>query len=106
MRGLSDRQACLYADIGESTLYEYQQANPDFAERKKTLKENVKMRARLNVFGAIERGDLDTCKWYLDRKDDEFKPKQTTDMNMNANVSFLDRVRAARKTGDSDHDGG
>ena len=106
MRGLSDRQACLYAGIAESTLYEYQKGNAAFSERKNTLKENVKLRARLNVFGAIERGDLDASKWYLDRKDDEFKPKQATDMTMNANVSILDRVRAARKSGDTDHDGG
>lgn len=76
--GCSDREACLYADIGYTTLYEYQQRNPDFAERKKTLKESVGLRARLNVAEEItKKKDVDTSKWYLERKKkDEFSIRQ------------------------------
>jgi len=32
--GCTDLEACLYADISSSTLYNYQKAHPDFLERK------------------------------------------------------------------------
>ena len=76
-KGLSDREACLIADISPSTLYDYCTANPDFAERKELLKEQVKTKAKLNIAEAIEQEDIDISKWYLERKaKDEFSTKQ------------------------------
>lgn len=37
--GGTDKEACLYADIGLETLYNYQRNHPEFAERKALLKE-------------------------------------------------------------------
>lgn len=79
LRGLSDRQACLYAGIAASVLYEYQKERPEFSERKTLLKENVKMRARLNVHNAIDNGDIDASWRYLERKDESFKPTTKTE---------------------------
>ncbi|WP_206601387.1 hypothetical protein [Indiicoccus explosivorum] len=77
MKGLSDREACLYAGIAPSTLYEYCKDKPEFSERKELLKEQVKMRAKLNVANLIERRDIDLSLWYLERKaKDEFSKKQ------------------------------
>lgn len=66
--GLTDTEACLYSDIAPSTLYEYCQKNPGFSERKEQLKENVKMRAKLNITGSIMNGDKPLSQWYLERK--------------------------------------
>lgn len=75
-RGLSDEFACHYAGIAESTLYNYQNANPEYVERKRGLKSNLKMHARLNVAEAvIDKKDLDTSKYVLERTDVEYKPK-------------------------------
>lgn len=75
--GLSDREACLYADIAPSTLYEYCREHEEFSERKELLKEQVKLRAKLNVAEVIRRGDIDISLWYLQRKaKDEFSTKQ------------------------------
>lgn len=75
--GCSDGEACLYAGINPTTLYEYQSKHPEFTERKKLLKEKVPMRARLNIVKDIEEGNMDTSKWFLERKKkDEFSTKQ------------------------------
>lgn len=89
-QGLSDREACLIADISPSTLYDYCTENPDFAERKELLKDKPKIKAKLNVAEAIENKDIDMSKWYLERKaKEEFSAKQTID----ATVSYEDNLR-------------
>ena len=76
-KGLTDREACLIADINPATLYNYCNEHPDFLERKELLKEQIKTQAKLNVAEAIEKKDIDMSKWYLERKaKDEFSTKQ------------------------------
>lgn len=76
LRGLTDREACLYADVSLSTFYDYCRENEEFLERKELLKDQVKMRAKLNVTGSINRGNIDLSLWYLERKaKDEFSTK-------------------------------
>jgi hypothetical protein len=79
-KGLNDVEACLYADIGTTTLYDYCKDNPEFAERKEELKKHPAAQAKINVAEAIENKDTDISKWYLERKaKDEFSTKQTID---------------------------
>ena len=88
-KGLSDREACLIADIHPSTLYDYCNANPEFAERKELLKERVKTQAKLNLAEAIENKDADISKWYLERKaKDEFSVKQEISADVNSEVTI------------------
>ena len=76
-KGLSDREACLIADISTTALYDYCTEHPEFAERKELLKEKVKIKAKLNIAESIENKDIDDSKWYLERKArDEFSTKQ------------------------------
>ncbi len=51
--GCTDIEACFYAGIGESTLYDYLKANPDFSERKKELKMKPVLLARQSVMKGI-----------------------------------------------------
>ena len=88
-KGLSDREACLLANINPSTLYNYCNEHPEFLERKELLKEKIKTRAKLNVAEAIENKDVDISKWYLERKaKDEFSAKQIIDADVNTDVSI------------------
>ena len=66
MMGCSDREACIYADIGLQTLYDYQQKNPEFPEQKKAFKTYPIMKARKTIFDNL--GDTKTAQWYLERK--------------------------------------
>lgn len=66
--GCSDREACLYAEIDPQTLYNYQTDNPDYSSKKQMWKENPILKARAVVVKAMESGDKDASKWYLERK--------------------------------------
>lgn len=79
--GATDLEACFLAGISKQTLYNYQENNPDFVDRKEALKNMPKYKAKKNIVGEIEKGDKETSKWYLERKDKEFKNKTdiTTD---------------------------
>lgn len=46
LMGCSDVEACLFADISKQTLYNYQEANPEFVDRKESLKSNPVMLSR------------------------------------------------------------
>ena len=94
VKGLSDEEACLLADIGTTTLYDYCKENPVFSERKELLKQRVKTRAKLNISKAIDDGDIDLSKWYLERRDNDFKTKQAVthdgEVNINQTNPFTD----------------
>lgn len=77
--GLTDREASLYANINPATLYRFCEEHPDFSDRKELLKEQVKIRAKQNIVGAINQGDKLLSQWYLERRDPEYKPKQEND---------------------------
>lgn len=75
--GCSDREACLMADIAPVTLYEYQKLNPEYVERKESLKENPILIARTTVVNGL-RSDADLSMKFLERKKkDEFSPSST-----------------------------
>lgn len=64
--GGSDNEACFYAGIGKSTLYNYQQEHPEFLERKEALKERPILKARQTIVKGLE--EADNAKWFLERK--------------------------------------
>jgi hypothetical protein len=79
--GATDEQACFIANISKNSLYDYIKINPEFGNRKEALKDFIKYQAKINIKEAIESNDKDMSKWYLERKDKEFKPK--SDMTSN-----------------------
>lgn len=68
LMGYSDREACIYADIGLQTLYDYQRNNPGFSELKEGYKINPILLAKKTMFNALEKGDIKVALWYLERK--------------------------------------
>lgn len=73
----TDEEACVYADIAPSSLYNYQNSHPEFLERKKLLKQKLVLKARSVISKNLQENDRDTAKWYLERKrKDEFSTKQ------------------------------
>lgn len=88
MMGCSKREACLYAEIGESTLYDYIREYPEFSEKIERWKSYENVKARMVVHQALHSGDRDMAKWYLERKiPDEFNPKRKID------ATFEDKVK-------------
>lgn len=71
--GGSDEEACFYAGIGKSTLYNYQKGNPEFVERKEALKERPILKARQTVVKSLD--DPNHAFKFLERKRrQEFAP--------------------------------
>lgn len=74
--GATDEQACFFANISHQTLYNYQQKNPEYVERKEALKKSLGLIAKNNLAKAINQGDVENAKWYLERKEkDEYSTK-------------------------------
>lgn len=92
--GATDREACIYADIGESTFYEYCKENKDFAERKEAIKRKPILKAKNIIADSLKKENVDTAKWYLERKaKDEFSQKIESDnTNTNLNVEITEDV--------------
>lgn len=69
--GCPDTEACLYAGIGLSTLYDYQKDHPGFSDRKDQLKETPNLKARQVLNAAIRQKDKQAAQWWLERKKKE-----------------------------------
>lgn len=77
LNDLSDRQACYIVDINPESLYAYQREHPKYTERKATLKEMVKAKAKMVIAKTINSNDINTAKWYAEHKmQSEFSTKQ------------------------------
>ncbi len=73
--GSTDEEACAFAEIGTTALYEYQLRNPEFAERKERLKLRPILKARASVDRRLEV-DAELAFKFLERKRrDEFAPR-------------------------------
>ena len=74
LMGCTDVEACLYANIGTTPLYEYQKENPEFTKQKEQWKDNPTLLARKTVFENLP--DKQNAQWYLERKaKKEFSPR-------------------------------
>lgn len=93
MKGLTDEQACGYADIAPSTLYNYCSDHPEFMERKEQLKNNPSVKAKINIVEAIEEGNAELSKWWLERKEkNEFSTKQEVTAEVTTYEDSLKKV--------------
>ena len=89
LKGLSDAECCLYCGISKQTLYDYCNKHPEFTDRKEDLKKQPAVQAKLNILEALNDGDKDISKWYLERKSrDEFSLKQTIEADVTNAVSI------------------
>lgn len=66
--GLSIREAAAFADVSKTAIYEFIDSNTEFKDKIKTLQATPSMLAKVAIYGAIAAGDLEICKWHLDRQ--------------------------------------
>jgi hypothetical protein len=70
-------EACLYADIDVSTFYRNIPKGSKLFNRYMHLKDKPLLNARMNITKAVQTKDLDTSKWYAERKaKEEFSTRQ------------------------------
>jgi hypothetical protein len=75
--GCTDAEACFYADISKTALYDYQNNNSKFLERKGYLKENPIFLARSSVVKALQSDPNLALKFLERKKKKEFGPGVT-----------------------------
>lgn len=86
MKGFNISEACDYAEISRDTYYEKLKQSKEFSDKMERAKTNLQRKAKLNLAEAIESGNLDESKYYLERKcKDEFSIKQ--EINLSGEVS-------------------
>lgn len=74
--GCTDVEACFWAEVSKTALYNYQEKNPEFVDRKERLKSNPFLIARKAIKDAIEAGDAKTAMDFMkNRKSDEFSTR-------------------------------
>lgn len=66
--GCTDNEACIWAGINPSSLYDYQILHPEFTKRKELLKETPSLKARQVINIALQQKDKQAAQWWLERK--------------------------------------
>jgi hypothetical protein len=64
--GCNNSEACSYAEIPESTFYEYLKKNPMFSDKIVGWKRNPILKAKHTIYKNLD--DAKTAQWYLERK--------------------------------------
>lgn len=80
--------ACFYAGICEASYYDWASKDSEFSERMKALKQKPVLKALQTVASDLE--NVNTAKWYLERKHEDFKPK--TQAEVKADVETSEKV--------------
>ena len=84
--GCNNSEACAYADIPESTFYDYIKANPEFSDKINKWKKNPALKAKHTIYQNLS--DPKIAQWWLERrKRDEFSTAQEI-FNTNANLEI------------------
>lgn len=73
--GCTDREACLWAEIAEPTLYLYQEKHPEFIDRKNSLKETPILLARKSVVTRLKQDSRLSMDYLSRKKKDEFSQR-------------------------------
>lgn len=73
IQGFTVETACHLSGVGTSTYYEHIKHDKEFSDKMKRAKLWPTEMAKQVIIGAISQGDVNTSKWWLERKaKDEF----------------------------------
>ena len=81
-------EACLFADIDQSTYYNWKKKNPELFEKLEALRSNPVIKAKRTVLADI--GNPQTAKWLLERKRKKEYSTMTEVEQVNVNLTVED----------------
>lgn len=87
--GCTDLEATLYAGIAPATLYNHQEKDKKFLERKTQLKETPILKARATVIRSLESNPELAMKFLERRKKDEFSLRRENDVTLIQTIPIL-----------------
>jgi len=91
--GCTDLEACLMADITKKTLYNYQDANPEFVHRKEMLKETPILAARKSVFKGFAEDSNLALKYLERKKKSEFSLRSESTVEVTMPTPIMDLTK-------------
>lgn len=77
----SDEEACLYAGISPRTLYNYQEENPEFVQRKEILRLTPNLVTKKELVESI-KGNLGQAQWWATHRIPEFREKMNVEQTI------------------------
>lgn len=77
--------ACAFVGISPQTYYSERERNPEFVERMEKAKAFLKVTAGKTIAKAIRDGDVQSAKWFRERRDENYKQKPTQ-ISMNQGI--------------------
>lgn len=79
-------QAAIYAGVTKQTLYNWKEQYPELFDDVWRYRENPTMKAKQVVIDSVNKGDIETAKWWLKNKaSDEFGSQTNPTVNINFN---------------------
>lgn len=84
----TDEEACLNANIGTSTLYNYQKENPEFLEKKGIWKHTPFLLARKTILKGLSEDHEFALKYMKNKKNKEFSEKNETEHSGDVGVTM------------------
>ncbi len=93
MKGFNISEACDYAAISRDTYYEKLKQSKEFSDRMERAKTNLQRKAKLNLAEAIESGNLDESKYYLERKCKNEQSKEFSDRMERAKTNLQRKAK-------------
>lgn len=97
--GASDSEACFYADISNTSLYNFQKENPLFLERKNRLKEKPILKARQELVKGLQDNPELSLKFLERKRKKEFslRVENETDLNIKGIENILLQIDGKTK---------
>jgi hypothetical protein len=98
--GLNETETRSFLGVYQNSWQRFLELNSHLKEILATVKTDLVTKAKLNVSKKIASGDLETSKWYLERRaKDEFSPRNETveaKVNLDEILSFEEKREIAK----------
>ena len=88
--GVKDQAACAYAGISRQTFYKHLQDDTEFSDKIEAARGYAVIAARqVVVRDIVEKNNVDTAKWYLEKHD----VKQEVGVQQNTQVNVFNQLK-------------
>lgn len=96
---MTDKEACIYANVAPRTFYDFCKENEEFSQWKELIKGKVSMAAKANVANEVYKWSVqDSWKWLEARNKEEFdknreEPKWDFFQNVQIVINYPEEIK-------------
>lgn len=89
--GYNITEACFSAGISTRSFYDHSQKNEDFRLKVEVWKTDLKRRSKKLISLAVDKGDVGTAKWVLEKTDPSFTNKIEHAGEIKSKVVYIEK---------------